>query len=155
MSCIFLPTGKLYYKKETKRLNIFLQGMWEICFTEFYSRIANDVDVPFEDIQKYLLGTSGFTKGMQTDINHYVTGDRLNNGSLRQKLDPIAKNIFCRQNPLKLVFEDIFTFDAQNLIVGSLFRELDIEKKDLASELIEKAPRSGLGLDIQKTLEAL
>ena len=66
---------------------------------------------------------------MQTDINHYVTKDRINNTSFRQKLDPISKNILRRQNPLELVFEDISTFDAKNPIVGSLLKELDVGKK--------------------------
>ena len=39
------------------------------------------------------LATSDFAKDMQTDINHYVTRDRINNASFRQKLDPISKNI--------------------------------------------------------------
>ena len=68
---------------------------------------------------------------MQDDINLHVTWDRLNNASFRQKLDPIAKNIFHRQNPLELVFKDISTFDAPNSIVGSLLDELDIGKKFL------------------------
>ena len=106
--------------------------------------------MPSKDIQKYFLATSDFAKEMQTDINHYVTRDRLNNMSFRQKLDPIAKNMFRRQNPLELVFEDISTFDTQNPIVGLLLRELDIGKKDLASKLIKKAPRPGVDLDIQK-----
>ena len=45
--------------------------------------------------------------------------------SFRQKLDPIAKNIFRRQNPQELVVKDIPTFDAQSPIIGSLLRELD------------------------------
>ena len=73
---------------------------------------------------------------MQDDINHYVTWDRVNNA--RQRVDPISKNIFRHQNPLKLVFKNISTFDAQNLIVGSLLQELDIVKKDIASSLIKK-----------------
>ena len=56
----------------------------------------------------------------------YVTQDRLNNASFRQKLDPISKNIFKRQNPIELVFKDISTFDAQNPKIGSLIKELDI-----------------------------
>ena len=63
---------------------------------------------------------------MQTDINHYVTKDRLKDTSLRQNLDPISKNILRRQILLKLVFEDISTFDAENPIVGSLLKELDV-----------------------------
>ena len=56
----------------------------------------------------------------------YVTQDRLNNASFRQKLDPISKNIFKRQNPIELVFKDISTFDAQNPKIGLLIKELDI-----------------------------
>ena len=108
--------------------------------------------MPSEDI---LLATSDFAKGMQADINHCVTRGKLNNVSFGQKLDPIAKRIFRKQNPLELVFEDISTFDAQNPIVGSLLRELDIEKKGLVGEVIKKVPRSGIDLDIQKRLETL
>ena len=80
-------------------------------------------------MQKYILATSDFSKGMQSNINHYVTKDRINNASFQQKLDRISKNILRRQNPLELVFEDISTFDAENPIVGSLLRELDVGKK--------------------------
>lgn len=137
-------------KKETKRLKNFPARYVEKFYRDlpsngdsaitsyFYSRTANDVDVPSEGIQKYLLATSDFAKGMQTDINHYVTRETLNNTSFRQKLDPIVKNIFRRQNPLEMVFEDISRFDAQNPIVGSLLRELDIGKKDL--DLLKKLP---------------
>ena len=72
------------------------------------------------------------------DINHYVTRDKINNASFRHKLDPISNNIFRRQNSLELVFEDISTFDAENPIVDSLLRELDVGKKDIASYLIKK-----------------
>ena len=44
---------------------------------------------------------------------------RVNDTSLRQKLDPISKNVIRRQNPLELVFEDISRFDAENSIAGS------------------------------------
>ena len=54
--------------------------------------------------------TSEFAKGMQDDINLYVIRDRLNNASFRQKLDPIAKNMFPRQNPLELIFKKHFNF---------------------------------------------
>ena len=80
-------------------------------------------------MQKYILATSDFSKSMQSNINHYVTKDRINNASFQQKLDRISKNILRRQNPLELVFEDISTFDAENPIVGSLLRELDVGKK--------------------------
>ena len=97
--------------------------------SDFYWRIANDSSMPSEDVQKYILATSDFAKGIQTDINHYLKRDRIDNASFRQKLDPICKNISRRQDPLELFFEDISTFDAENPIVGSLFRELEVGKK--------------------------
>ena len=96
--------------------------------------------LPSEDVQKHILATSEFTKGMQSDINLYVTRDRINNASFREKLDPINKNIVRQQNPLELVFEDISTFDAENPIVGALLREPDVGKKVLASHLMKQAP---------------
>ena len=96
---------------------------------DFYLRINADVNISREDVQKYILARSDFAKGIQTDINHYVTRDRINDASFRQILDPISKNILRRQNPLELVFKDISTFDAENPIVGSLLREIDLKKK--------------------------
>ena len=61
-------------------------------------------------------------------ISIIVTRDRINDASFRQKLESISKNILRRQSPLKLVFEDISTFDAENPIVGSLLREIDLKK---------------------------
>ena len=126
-----------------------------LVISNFNGAIASDVDIPPDEVQKYLLVTSDFTKGMQDDINLYVTRDRLNNASFRQKLDPISKNVFIRQNPLELVFQGISTFDAQNTVVGSLLRELDIAKKDATSNLVGKAPRLGIDIDIQKRFDAL
>ena len=123
--------------------------------SEFYVRIANDYDIPSDDIQKYILAKSDFAKGMQTG-NHYVTRDRINNAGFRQKLDPISNSIIRRQNPLELVFEDISTFDAENPIVGSLLRELDVGQKDVSSELIKKASRApGLDITLRNRLNKL
>ena len=73
---------------------------------------------------------------MQTDINHYVTKNRINDASFRQKVDPISKNILRRQNLLELVFEDISSFDADNPIVGNLLREIDIKKSSQTAILL-------------------
>ena len=73
---------------------------------------------------------------MQTDINHYVTKNRINDASFRQKVDPISKNILRRQNLLELVFEDISTFDAENPIIGNLLREIDIKKSGQTAILL-------------------
>ena len=125
-----LPTNKLYKKEKSNRLKNFPAGYVGSFYrnladnidnfvgSDFYSRIAIDSDILTEDVQKYILATSDFAKSIQTDINHYVTRDRINDGSFRQKLDLISKNILRRQNPLELVFEDISTFDAENPIWG-------------------------------------
>ena len=114
-----LPTNKLYKKEKTERLKNFPAGYVGSFYknladnvdnfvgSNVYSRIAADSDIPKEDVQKYILATSDFAKSIQIDINHYVTRDRINDASFRQKLDPISKNILRRQNPLELVFEDI------------------------------------------------
>ena len=91
-------------------------------------------------MQKYILATSDFEKEIQTDINHYITRDRINDASFWQKLDPISKNIIRRQNPLELVFEDVSTFDAENPIVGLLLREIDLNKKQTDSDFIKSLP---------------
>ena len=151
ISFISLPTGTLYKKPEKKKLKIFPAGyvgkfyrnladnVDNFAGSEFYGKIANDANIPSEDIQKYILATSDFGKGIQIDINHYVTRDRIDNASFRQKLDPISKDILRRQNPIELVFEDISTFNAENSVAGSLLKELDVGKKDVVSELIKNA----------------
>ena len=161
-----LPTNKLYKKENTKRLKNFPAGYVRSFYrnladrvdtnNDFFATIANDANIPKEDVQKYLLATSDFAKSMQTDINHYVTRDRINDASFRQKLDPISRNILRRQNPLELVFEDISTFDAENPIVGSLLREIDIKKKQSDSDFIKSLPsQPGKEFEIKKRLDQL
>ena len=107
--------------------------------SDFYSWIATDSDILTEDVQKYISATSDFTKSIQTDINHYVIRDRINDTKSRQKLDLISKNILTRKKPPELVFEDISTFDAKNPIVGSLLREVDL-KKQTDTDFIKSLP---------------
>ena len=114
MSFISLSTGKLYKKPDKKKLKNFPAGyvgkfyrnladnVDNFLGSEFYGRIANDAEIPSNDVQKYIPATSDFAKGMQTDINHNVTRDRINNASFRQNLDPISKNILRIRNPLEL-----------------------------------------------------
>ena len=95
MGFISLPTGKLHKKTETRKLKNFPAGyvgkfyrnlankVNNAVFSECYGRIANDANIPSNDVQKYLLATSDFAKVMQDDINHYVTRDKLNNASFR------------------------------------------------------------------------
>ena len=118
------PAGYVesFYRNSANNVDNFIGS-------DFYGKIVNDSNIPANDVQKYILATSDFSKSMQSNINHYVTKDRINNASFQQKLDRISKNILRRQNPLEVVFEDISTFDAENPIVGSLLRELDVGKK--------------------------
>ena len=124
--------------------------------SNFLSAISGDTNIPKDDIQKYLLATSDFAKSMQTDINHYVTKDRINDASFRQKVDPISKNIIRRLNPLELVFKDISTFYSENPIVGSLLREIDIRKKQTDSDFIKSLPsQPGNEFESKKRLDKL
>ena len=121
-----LPTGKLHKKEKQKKLKNFPAGyvgnfyrnladnVDNFLGSEFYGRITNDANSTSANVQKCILATSDFAKGIHTDINHYVTKDRINDASFGQKLDPISKNIIRRQNPLELVFEDVLAFDAEN-----------------------------------------
>ena len=83
--------------------------------------------------------------------------DKINNASFQQKVDPIrSKNILRRQNPFKLVFEDISTFDAENPIVSPLLRELDVGKKNISSDLVKHAPTPpGVNIAIKNQLNWL
>ena len=163
-----LPTNKLYKKEETKQLKNFPEGYVGSFYrnlsdnvdnflgSDFYSRITADADIPKQDVQKHILATSVFAKSIQTDINYYVTRDRINDASFRQKFDPTSKNILRRQNPLELVFEDISTFDAENPIVGSLLREIDLKKKQTDSDFIKSLPsHPGKEFEIKKRLDKL
>ena len=132
-----LPTGKLHKKEKQKRLKSFPAGyvgnfyrnladnVDDFLGSDLCGRITNDSDIPTEDVQKYI---------------RYVTRDRINDASFRQKLDPISKNIIRRKNPLELVFDDVSTFDAENPIVGSLLREIDLNKKQTDSDFIKYLP---------------
>ena len=163
-----LPTNKLYKKENIRRLKNFPAGFVGNFYrnfadnfdnftgSDFYSRIAADADIPREDVQKYILATSDYARSIQTDINHYVTRDRISDVSFRQKLDPISKNILRRQNPLELILEDISTFDAENPIVGSLLREIDINKKQSDSDFIKSLPsQPDKEFEIKKRLDQL
>ena len=75
------PTGKLH--KETKKIRFknfpagyvgsFYRNLADnvdnFIESDFYGRIANDSNIPPNDVQKYIFATSDVAKGMQTDIN--------------------------------------------------------------------------------------
>ena len=127
----------LYYvlefiKTETKKLynlpsdfektfyRVWIDGIDFSLDTDFQGNIVSQA--PIEDVKIFLLATSEFGKENQAEIDLYVTNDRLGEASFRRKLDPMSKSIIRNQNPVMLVFKDIFlrTFDVRNLKIGSL-----------------------------------
>ena len=91
-----------------------------------------------DDVQNFLLGTNEYANDIQSDIDLFVTRGRINEASIRHKLDPIEKSVRRTENPLALLFKDVATFDTQNPIVESLLREIDLVQKGENSDLIKK-----------------
>ena len=60
--------GSSFYRNLADNVDNFL-------VSDFYGRIGNDANISSEDVQKYILATSGFAKGIQNDVNHYATRD--------------------------------------------------------------------------------
>ena len=72
-----LPTGKFHKKKEKRKLKNFPAGYIGRFYrnlanniddnfggSEFYGRTESDADIPSDDVQKHILATSDFVKGM-------------------------------------------------------------------------------------------
>ena len=160
-----LPMGKINKKTKVKKLNN-LPSNFETDFSKNWlenvhsSSLSSDFwrkiisEAPSQDVKDYLLATSEYEKQIQEDIDPYITRDRLKEASFRRKLDRIAKDVIRKQNPIELVFKDISTFDAQNLVIGALLKEIDIGKKDIFSKIISKVP-SIVDLDIKSRLQQL
>ena len=62
-------------------------------------------------------------------------------------------NLIRGQNPLELVLM-LSTFGMQNSLIGSQFREIDIDKKDLAGNIVNKASNL-INFEIELKLQAL
>ena len=148
MSYFSLPRGNLHKKEEIKKLN----NLTSNCPRLFCKDRANDVDVDLpstiankilaegqiltDDIKNFLLGTSDYARDIQLDIDLYVTRGRRNQASFCRKLDPIEKSVWRTENPLVLLFKDIANFDAQNPVIGSLLREIDLGKSKTISTVV-------------------
>ena len=118
-----LPTNQFVKKENTKRLKNFPAGyvgkfyrniadnVDNFLSSDFYSRISKDYDIHNDDLQKYILATSDFAKSVQTDISHYVTRDRINDASFREKLDPISKKYYTKaEEPYGVIFRAHINF---------------------------------------------
>ena len=102
-------------------------------------QIVSEGTLPLtDDIRNFLLGTSEYANDIKSDIDLFVTKGRFNEASVRHNLDPIVKSVWRTENPVALLFKDVATFDAQNPIIGSLLREIDLSKKGRNSDLINK-----------------
>ena len=136
-----MPRVKLHKKDEIKKLNNLTSNNSR----RFYKDRANDVDVDFpstvannilaegqpltDDIKNFLLGTSNYVRGIQSNIYLFVTRGRHNQAIFRHKLDPIEKSVWRTENQLALLFKDVANFDAQNPVIGSFLREIDLGKE--------------------------
>ena len=71
-----------------------------------------------------------------------LTNGKLNNTVLRQRLDPLYKNILWRQNPYKLVFQNISTFGYPNPTIGILLSKIESLKisEEKINDLLKKTP---------------
>ena len=152
MSYYSLLRGKLHKKDDVKKLNNLTSSYSRL----FYEDRENDVDVDLpstvtnkilaegqpltDNIKNFLLRTSDYAKDIQSDIYLFVTRGRHNETSFRRKLDLIEKSVWRTENPLALLFKDVANFDAQNPVMGSLLREIDLGKNKTKSSLISTAP---------------
>ena len=64
---------------------------------------------------------------------------------MRVIVDPISMNIIRNENPL---FKDIWTFDAQNPVIGSLLWKIDIGQKEVLTHEILRYVYVLIGLEI-------
>ena len=82
-----------------------------------------------EDLQKWLLATSDFSREIQEDVNAIVGHhENFNNAVIRRALDLKNAGVFQNPNPLTVVFCDIKKFDVQNPIIGKLATQVKASK---------------------------
>ena len=132
---ISLPRNRIHKKEETKKLNLpsnfvgsfykdFLDGVDFSQDNDFQQQLVNN---PLsKDVKKFLLPTTDFGEEIQGELDLYVTNNTLNEASFRRRLGQISKNILRNKNPIELLFKDVKHLDAQNPLIGSLIKEVDI-----------------------------
>ena len=132
---------RLNKKEDVKKLSNFSNA-----YSRFlYKERAKDLDVDIasisaqkfvaqnepltDDVKNFLLANSDYGQEIQSDIESpgkTLREEKHNEASFRRKLDPIEKNIWRKEIPLVLLFKNVSNFDAQNPVIGSLLREIDI-----------------------------
>ena len=146
-----LPRVILNENKPTKKLNNLYSNFQCLLYEQqakdldegIYSLVAQQIlsegALPLTNVvQNFLLGTSEYANDIQSDIDLFLSKGRFNKASVRHKLDPILKSVWRTENPLAFLFKDVTMFDAQNQIIGSLLREIDLEKYGKNCGLIKK-----------------
>ena len=110
-----LPRVRLKRKEDEKKLNNFSNAYLT------------------DDIKNFLVATNDYGQEIQSNLDLYITRGKHNEASFRRKLDRIKKNVWRKENPLELLHKDISNFDAQNPVIASLLREIDVDKRDTSS----------------------
>ena len=147
-----LPRVRLNKKEDVKKLNNFSNAYSRL----FYKQRAKDLDFHIasiaaqkvtaqneplnDDVKNFLWTTSDYRQEIQSGIGLYVMRRKHNEASFGCKLDPIENYVWRKEDPLELLFKDVSNFDAQNPVIGSLLREIDVGKKDTLSNFLKKAP---------------
>ena len=80
-------------------------------------------------LQKYLLTTVLLQDSIQDNLDVIVTDGEFNNVSIRRALDTKYPSVMKKPNPIDYVFKDKAKFDVQNPVVGSLFAQVNENKK--------------------------
>ena len=66
---------------------------------------------------------------IQDNLDVIVTDGEFNNVSIRRALDTKYPSVMKKPNPIDYVFKDKAKFDVQNPVVGSLFAQVNENKK--------------------------
>ena len=82
-------------------------------------------------LQKYLLATGLLEDVIQDNLNIIVTDGEFNNVSIRRALDTKYPSVMKKPNPIDFMFKDRAKFDVQNPVVGSLFVQVNENKKNI------------------------
>ena len=82
-----------------------------------------------------------------------VTNNGVNGASFRRRLNAISKNMR-NKNSIELLFKDVKHFDAENPVICSLIKEVDVVKKKDLSKFLDKATNIR-DLEIQSRLNKL
>ena len=104
-----LPHASTHKKEDTKRLSNLPTYFVESFYTDWLDGIDFSCNTDFQtgnfkkhtkwEFKKYLLATSEFGQKIQVEIDLYITNDRLNEASFRQKLDPVPSTQYPVSKP--------------------------------------------------------